>query len=357
MSEKGIKLFVCISAVLLFSIQAELSVRAAAPHTEEKTYVTGDPGKYGAEEEFAEIVEAGGKRYRLEHVERTVKEKRLRVFVPVDDKIVITSPFFMDDSAEHRPEQALEQAGKIYKLKNFRMVEAKGAESAVEVSRIVIYHDVEQADTIPPTAAIMNEGSDITQKKTVNLPLKSYTFSGYRWVDNFEFPITVREYDAGSYLLGDMLVPGDKEMPLYGYENQLLRLIGVNPEYYRINTIEWTADSYGGEGILCRDAVAKGSKMIADCKAVYSGITSGKRTKGNVIEAEYYYDRDNGQDQGEWEYVMTATGFYKQQRDHIWEKISWICTVSMGLAVLLFFMLLLFLKARRRKHKAEEKLV
>ena len=53
----------------------------------------------------------------------------------------------------------------------------------------------------------------------MTVPLKDYEYTDYRWVDGFEFLITVEAADADSYALGDILIPRQEENPFAGYLN------------------------------------------------------------------------------------------------------------------------------------------
>lgn len=40
---------------------------------------------------------------------------------------------------------------------------------------------------------------------------------------------------------------------------------------YKINSIQWDGEEYKDNGILCRNAVAKGNKVVNDYTALYGG--------------------------------------------------------------------------------------
>jgi len=40
---------------------------------------------------------------------------------------------------------------------------------------------------------------------------------------------------------------------------------------YKINSIEWDGEEYKENGILCRNAVAKGNKVVNDYTSLYGG--------------------------------------------------------------------------------------
>ena len=55
----------------------------------------------------------------------------------------------------------------------------------------------------------------------------------------------------------------EENLDFSGYEEMLLALIEADPENYRINSAEWAGEPYeDSEGILCRDAVVSGEKLV-----------------------------------------------------------------------------------------------
>ena len=73
----------------------------------------------------------------------------------------------------------------------------------------------------------------------VQVPLASASYGEERWEPGFEFPVTIINDDAQRFLLNGTEVELDEEKPLRGYEEQLLELIGVSGENYRITDIRW----------------------------------------------------------------------------------------------------------------------
>ena len=55
-------------------------------------------------------------------------------------------------------------------------------------------------------------------------------------------------------------------MEIYGLCEKNKRL-----SIYKINSIEWDGEEYKENGILCRNAVAKGNKVVNDYTSVYGG--------------------------------------------------------------------------------------
>lgn len=107
------------------------------------------------------------------------------------------------------------------------------------------------------------------------------------WRDDFSFPITFYEYGAGEYQLGEIIVGGaeltdftqlTKLAQQYGAE--LLRSMGLSEEEYEVEEIVWAGTPYENEdSIVCRDAVARGNRLLRDYQVVYEGVVEPERWK------------------------------------------------------------------------------
>ncbi|RAZ65629.1 hypothetical protein DK853_44340, partial [Klebsiella oxytoca] len=76
--------------------------------------------------------------------------------------------------------------------------------------------------------------------------------------------VIVEEADAQVYDLNGIQVPAREEKPFQGYEDALLSLAQVNPEYYRILEVTWAGEPWiADNGKVYREAVAAGEKYVA----------------------------------------------------------------------------------------------
>lgn len=89
------------------------------------------------------------------------------------------------------------------------------------------------------------------------------------WQDGFSFPITVTGYDAEQFKLGNTVIPSDAELSAYGEE--FLSYLGLPVDCYTIDTVEWAGESYEENGVVCRDAVARGRKLVRHVDVKYGG--------------------------------------------------------------------------------------
>lgn len=105
------------------------------------------------------------------------------------------------------------------------------------------------------------------------------------WQDDFSFPITFYEYGAGAYQLGEITVKKtDLEEPeqltelAEQYGTELLESMGLSAEEYEVKEIVWTGTPYEKEdGIVCRDAMAYGNRLLRDWRVQYEGVVEPER--------------------------------------------------------------------------------
>ena len=105
------------------------------------------------------------------------------------------------------------------------------------------------------------------------------------WQDDFSFPITFYEYGAGAYQLGEIMVKiTDLEEPeqltelAEQYGTDLLESMGLSAEEYEVKEIVWTGTPYEKEdGIVCRDAMAYGNRLLRDWRVQYEGFVEPER--------------------------------------------------------------------------------
>lgn len=78
---------------------------------------------------------------------------------------------------------------------------------------------------------------------------------------------------------------------------------------YKINSIEWDGEEYKDNGILCRNAVAKGNKVVNDYTALYGGAAY---LPANNLAYKYVatYTADVTEPDAATIYDITATAIY-----------------------------------------------
>ena len=145
------------------------------------------------------------------------------------------------------------------------------ASETIYVSDEIIYPGMEAVEPIPQAAWIWAQDPITGQERKVLLPLSDYHFINKRWENGFRLDVTVLDYGADGYLLEDDLVElQGEEFPGHLKEN-LLAQAGLDSQAYRIERLQWEGEPYEKDGVWYRDVNAEGSRMVADCTAVYSG--------------------------------------------------------------------------------------
>lgn len=176
---------------------------------------------------------------------------------------------FTDEPENHMPEETCREYDTDYELESYTVVDDKLTGRTVPASDVIAYESVPNG-MVPETAMIKVTDPVTGNELNVTGTLTNTEFFNEHWSDDFAFPITVHDYDANSYRLGDKIVKLDPVTPLKGYEDDLLALIGVSPMDYQIREIHWTSEPYtSSDGRLCRDLEATGGMKVLDCNATY----------------------------------------------------------------------------------------
>jgi len=175
-----------------------------------------------------------------------------------------------------------------YRRQSCQIVEAMTEAGTKEVRDEIIYEEVEQTDSLPEETDILVTDQRYGTEYVRRFPVLDVEFYNWRWISGFEFPVIVEEADAQVYDLNGIQVPAREEKPFQGYEDALLSLAQVNPEYYRILEVTWAGEPWiDDNGKVYREAVAAGEKYVADCKAVYGGTAVIEPVKGTAWQAVY----------------------------------------------------------------------
>lgn len=152
-----------------------------------------------------------------------------------------------------------------------------------EVVRDVIYRQVEGAAHIPKTFQVQlkQDGKeyDLVCEKQEEEVLRE------RWSKGFSVPLTFYIYDAEYYQIGDKVIPRRNELPEPEIcEKELLGMLGLSGDEYRITELLWDGAEYvDQDGVLCRNGLAVGKKLLRDYQVRYTGLF---RFPGHNMTAE-----------------------------------------------------------------------
>lgn len=277
--------------------------------------------------------------------------------------LTVTFPPVMPDIEIATPPDFYTYQGQEFLLEDYQVVDLEIPERQV-AARDTITYEAEQADNIPAFADIDVEDTLISKIYQVTVPLKEYSYDDYRWINDFEFFITVEEADAGYYALGNQLVPNSEESPFSGYEGALLDLIGVSQEAYRIESVGWVSGSWIGEnGLVYREAIARGSKQVATVSAVYEGDVTLPSADAKALVAVYKtpseesitmepVDSEESQTKQKtwWEKMMD---FFRQLFEFLRDRP--VLAIGIGIIIILVAtVLILFILSKKRKKEDEK---
>lgn len=191
--------------------------------------------------------------------------------------ITYESPVFTGDGEEFRPRETLERDGKQYRLISARIKSAVKEGSLTYASASVPY--VLEGKQEPPGTAWITIKEDSTGKEYEReVPCQEIVEKSSLWTDDFKFSVTVSGYDADSFWIGDTEIPAGAELSDYG--NELLSSLDLPNDCYQVNEVVWIGESYEKDGILCRDAEARGSRLIRNVEVKYGGQVRTPEIKG-----------------------------------------------------------------------------
>ena len=205
-----------------------------------------------------------------------------------EERIVRSDPVPEEQEETAVPPPVRYWDGEEYRLKSWQRMAAEIPEQQVEAEKVLVYPQVEQADQIPQEAEIEVKNEETGAAGTFLVPLAEARLENGTWTSDFSLPILAKEYDAGVFYIGEKTARLPEENPFVGYEQDLLELAGLDPEYYVIEHSAWTSQPWTGEdGLVYRQAAAAGQKYVADCRAVYRGTVTLPSVPGTVWEAVY----------------------------------------------------------------------
>ena len=156
---------------------------------------------------------------------------------------------------------------------------------AETVRREVTYEAVEGEAALPEEIMVtVLAGND---EELVRCRAVERTETDAYWRDDFSFPVTFYEYGAGEYQLGEITVTDVKlenqgKLPelVQQYGAELIQSMGLSEEEYEVDEMVWTDTPYENEeGIVCRDAIAYGSRLLRDYRVAYEGVVPPERWK------------------------------------------------------------------------------
>ena len=185
--------------------------------------------------------------------------------------ITFTSEVFNGDEEEYLPPETITgKDGTKYIMATKTLNEKEAEERHEHKSTTVSFKDVEAGVELPDKKEIEFEDIDTKQKIKTILTKSDQKVTSTVWKDNFNFVITVTDYDADSYDLNGKEVP--KDANLLDYKDDLLEYLKLDPDSYTVENITWDGNEYTNEnGQVIRKAVASGKKKVRNIDVTYEG--------------------------------------------------------------------------------------
>lgn len=193
------------------------------------------------------------------------------------ETLTYEGPVFTGNEADYRLEETLERGGKQYRLISSRIKSAVKEGTLTYASASVSYA-LEGTQEPPETAVITLKDETTGKEYEREVPRQEISQKDSVWMDDFQFRITVNGYDSDTFYLGETEIPPDADLSAYGEE--FLRYLGLPADCYHVEEILWDGESYEEEGILCRNAIAKGSRLIRNVEVKYGGQVRTPQVNG-----------------------------------------------------------------------------
>lgn len=167
---------------------------------------------------------------------------------------------------------------------------------------------------------------------------------GFGWYDMDIAAIFYGSENSSGFVLGDRIMPNEPGGPPWrGYEDDMLRYLGLNPDSFRITGAAWLDDGFSDGR---RDAVVYGQMYTARWAATYSAEAS-------EVES---YDANAVYANGETEYRFMATATYAELLEEPSGSSVPVVAIILGcvLAAILVVIILLILAKRRDTRQSRE---
>lgn len=266
------------------------------------------------------------------------------------------------DTSAYLPEEIHVDGGKKYRLISYELHDQTLSGRKKYIRDSIILKDYEGIDEIPETYKVEVTDKQFGTTTEYELPVKTTQKVNEHWTDSFAFDIVVEHADSGLFQIGnDIIALNTSGDPFAGNERRLLALIGVPSDSYRIDHTEWTSSMYEHNGILYRDAVAFGEKLVYDLEISYEEVITLPDEEGYQISAIYEpveEDLDTVlEDAGKGSFLDWLKGLWNLLVMFIKEAVQTAKEHPYITAVvffLLFIAIMLFLAVRRDDEEEEE---
>ena len=307
-NRKGIVKLFGIFAVVMVAGLASVTTNTYAAESYKVTekYTDKDAKK---EYNFDKTVEKDGITYQLSDVKYDAIEKK----VPADVTKTLEMKSALTTYADAEFGETVEKDGITYKLAGVEKDVTGVAGRTQYHEEMLNYNEVTGdkaiSDTINSTVTDQVTGKDYGV--TLSLVSKKVVKSAVS--DEFKFDITFYVTNGRYFRYKDKLVTYNENTPdVMQFSDEILSDLNLDPELYKINSIEWDGEAYTNEdGVLCRKAAAVGNRVINDYEVVYGGDYN-LPADANAYNWVGKYEATVNDPVGGTEYDITATATYTE---------------------------------------------
>lgn len=251
--------------------------------------------------------------------------------------------------------------GNKFGLERYEVREIPGHRTSAAMEKQVVYENVEGAEGIPKSISVREEHSG--EMAEGELFIRDARMTGEKWKDGFTAPVMFHSYGADEYEAGAVVI--DSKDVLSGAvaaQEELLGVMGLLPEEYRIVDMEWSGEPFlDEEGQLCRQATARGRKLVRDYEVIYGGEVSYMEPASYELEMVYRPVRPlpaagTDENPGHSDETFGAAAPSEPERGPLWYWVrsGFVLTVGAGLvgvAAGIIILTVLWLKQKRKERR------
>lgn len=188
---------------------------------------------------------------------------------------------------EEPPETYWDRDGNKYVLESWDVKEIPGHMVSRNLEKQVVYTAVEGAEGLPESISATEEVSGAPAEG--ELYIRDSRTVRQEWQDGFSAPVVFHSYGADEFQVGGMVIGGADVLSQAVYaQEELLAVMGLSADEYRISSMQWDGEAFtDSEGQMCRQAMARGQKLVRDIEITYEGEVSFMEPESYEMEMVY----------------------------------------------------------------------
>lgn len=302
-----------IAILVVMAIPFSIGEYASAASTMTKT-IEYSADRAEEKQDVSKVVEQDGKKWKLKKVDYKIIKKDPVMTKKKVIKTVKSTP--VPDGKEYSPKESVEISGVTYQLqkkeKESRVILQQGY--TVKFSGYTDYNSFAKSLAAPKTkkiSAVDKNGKTVSKvcKKTKTTDLGAFT-------EQTRINIRIISYNAKTLRWNGHNVANNKDDPLKGYENELLKSTFGTTKGYTVKTIRWSGKPYEDKnGRICRNAVASIAHQTHHYRVNYTGQRVIKKKMATVYKATYIGEEEV--ESGDYTYTIQANAQYQAQKNNI----------------------------------------